>query len=238
MRRWALAVWGFALVVLTLNLARIPLTVFAFLGGALAIGVGLGTQTIIRNFISGLIVLMERQVRVGDIVEVDGITGTVTEVNLRSSTVHGFEGVEAILPNSMLLENRVTNWTRSDRKLRRIVKVGVAYGSPVREVAAILKECAERHGLVLKAPEPLVLFEEFGDSALVFGLYFWIEMNPGVSGTVIMSDLRFMIEKRFGESGIAMPYPQRDVHLDASRPLQVELTRGSAAASPSVSRSA
>jgi len=238
MRRWVLALWAFALVVLTLNLARIPLTVFAFLGGALAIGVGFGTQTIIRNFVSGLIVLMERQVRVGDIVEVDGITGTVTEVNLRSSTVLGFEGVEAILPNSMLLENRVTNWTRSDRKLRRIVKVGVAYGSPVREVAAILKECAERHGLVLKAPEPLVLFEEFGDSALVFGLYFWIEMNPGVSGTVIMSDLRFMIEKRFGESGIAMPYPQRDVHLDASRPLQVELTRGPAVPSPSASPSA
>jgi potassium efflux system protein len=224
MRRWALAVWGFALVVLTLNLARIPLTVFAFLGGALAIGVGFGTQTIIRNFISGLIVLMERQVRVGDIVEVDGITGTVTEVNLRSSTVHGFEGVEAILPNSMLLENRVTNWTRSDRKVRRTVKVGVAYGSPAREVASILKECAERHGLVLKAPEPLVLFDDFGDSALVFTLYFWIELNPGISGAVIMSDLRFMIEKRLAESGIALPYPQRDVHLDASRPLQVEVT--------------
>jgi small-conductance mechanosensitive channel len=223
-RRWVLALWGFVLVVLTLNLAHIPLTVFAFLGGALAIGVGFGTQTIIRNFISGLIVLMERQVRVGDIVEVDGMTGTVTEVNLRSSTVHGFDGVEAILPNSMLLENRVTNWTRSDRKVRRVVKVGVAYGSPVREVAALLKDCAERHGLVLKAPEPLVLLEDFGESALVFGLYFWIEMDPGISGSVIMSDLRFMIEKRFGESGIVVPYPQRDLHLDASRPLQVELT--------------
>jgi len=231
-RRWVLTLWGFVLVVLTLNLAHIPLTVFAFLGGALAIGVGFGTQTIIRNFISGLIVLMERQVRVGDIVEVDGMTGTVTEVNLRSSTVHGFEGVEAILPNSMLLENRVTNWTRSDRKLRRMVKVGVAYGSPVREVSAILKECAERHGLVLKAPEPLVLFEDFGDNALVFGLYFWIEMNPGVSGTVIMSDLRFMIEKRFGESGIVVPWPQRDVRLDASRPLQVELTARAAPPAP------
>ena len=228
-RRWVLALWGFVLVVLTLNLAHIPLTVFAFLGGALAIGVGFGTQTIIRNFISGLIVLMERQVRVGDIVEVDGMTGTVTEVNLRSSTVHGFDGVEAILPNSMLLENRVTNWTRSDRKVRRVVKVGVAYGSPVREVAALLKDCAERHGLVLKAPEPLVLLEDFGESALVFGLYFWIEIDPGISGSVIMSDLRFMIEKRFGESGIVVPYPQRDLHLDASRPLQVELTSRTAA---------
>jgi len=223
MRRWLLALCGFVLVVLTLNLAHIPLTVFAFLGGALAIGVGFGTQTIIRNFISGLIVLMERQVRVGDIVEVDGMTGKVTEVNLRSSTVHGFDGVEAILPNSTLLEQRVTNWTKSDRKVRRTVKVGVAYGSPVRDVAALMKECAERHGLVLKNPEPLVLFEDFGDNALVFGLYVWIEMNPASNSSVIMSDLRFMIERRFGESGIAVPYPQRDVHFDASRPLRVEL---------------
>jgi len=224
-RRWVLALWAFILIVLTLNLARIPLTVFAFLGGALAIGVGFGTQTIIKNFISGLILLMERQVRVGDTVEVDGMTGTVTEVNLRSSTLLGFDGVEAIIPNSTLLEQRVTNWTHSDRKLRRVVRVGVAYGSPVREVAAIMKECADRHGLVLKAPEPLVLFEDFGDNALQFALYFWIEMKPGINSLVIMSDLRFMLEKRFAESGIAVAYPQRDVHLDATRPLQVELHR-------------
>jgi len=87
-----------------------------------------------------------------------------------------------------------------------------------------MKECAERHGLVLKSPEPLVLLEDFGDSALVFGLYFWIEMGPGTNSSIIMSDLRFMIEKRLAESGIGMPYPQRDIHLDASRPLQVELT--------------
>jgi small-conductance mechanosensitive channel len=228
-RRWALALVAFALLVLTLNLAQIPLTVFAFLGGALAIGVGFGTQTIIKNFISGLILLMERQIRVGDIVDIDGTTGTVTEVNLRSSTIKSFDGIAAIVPNSTLLEGKVTNWTMSDPKVRRCVRVGVAYGSATDQVARRMMECAHRHGQVLKKPEPQVLFEDFADSNLVFALYFWIDLSTGASGTVVMSDLRFMIEKSFAEGGISMAFPQRDVHLDSARPLQVELTRGATA---------
>jgi small-conductance mechanosensitive channel len=229
-RRWGLALWAFVLLALTLNLARIPLTVFAFLGGALAIGIGFGTQTIIKNFISGLIVLMERQVQVGDIVDVDGVTGTVTEVNLRSSTVLGFDGVEAMIPNSSLLENKVTNWTHTDNRVRRVVKVGVAYGSPVRKVAELLLECMQRHGQVLKDPEPRVLFEDFGDSALVFAMYFWVEMRPSVSSLVVMSDLRFMVHRALEEAGITIPFPQRDVHLNAAGPLQVEVLPGGSAA--------
>jgi small-conductance mechanosensitive channel len=230
-KRWVLALSAFLLALLTLNLAHIPFTVFAFLGGALAIGVGFGTQTIIKNFISGMLVLMERQVQVGDIVEVDNVTGTVTEVNLRSSTVRGFDGVETIVPNSALIENKVTNWTRSDRKVRRVLKVGVAYGSPVREVADVLEECAKRHGLVLGDPAPLVIFEDFGDNALVFALYLWVDLGPTVNSLQVMSDLRFMIEKRFAESGIVVAYPQRDVHLDAATPLRVEMVAPPAAPS-------
>jgi potassium efflux system protein len=224
-RRWALSLVSFLLLVLTLNLAQIPLTVFAFLGGALVLGVGFGTQTIIKNFISGLILLMERQIRVGDIVDIDGTTGTVSEVNLRSSTIKSFDGIAAIVPNSTLLEGKVTNWTMSDPTVRRIVRVGVAYGSPTDEVARRMMECAQRHGLVVKSPEPQVLFEDFADNNLVFALYFWIDVKAGTSGQVVMSDLRFMIEKSFAEGGISMAFPQRDVHLDTTRPLQVELAR-------------
>ena len=224
-RRWALSLVAFLLLVLTLNLAQIPLTVFAFLGGALAIGVGFGTQTIIKNFISGLILLMERQIRVGDIVDIDGTTGTVSEVNLRSSTIKSFDGIAAIVPNSTLLEGKVTNWTMSDPKVRRVVRVGVAYGSPPDEVARRMMECAQRHGMVVKSPEPQVLFEDFAENNLVFALYFWIDVKAGTSGPVVMSDLRFMIEKSFAEGGISMAFPQRDVHLDTTRPLQVELAR-------------
>ena len=224
-RRWALTAVAALLALFTLNVARIPLTVFAFLGGALAIGVGFGTQTIIRNFISGLILLAERRIQIGDIIEVEGVTGTVTAVDLRSSTVLGFEGVETSVPNSVLLENKVTNWTQTDKRVRRAVKVGVAYGSPLREAAGVLEDCAKRHGVVLDDPAPLVVFEDFGADALVFALYFWVELRPGVNATQVASDLRFMIAKGLAEAGIAMPFPQRDLHFDAGAPLRVELAR-------------
>jgi small-conductance mechanosensitive channel len=225
-RRWVLTLIAILLLLLTLNVVRIPITVFAFLGGALAIGVGFGMQTMFKNFISGMILLMERSVQIGDIIEVEGTSGTVTAVDLRSSTMLGSDGTETIVPNSVLLENKVTNWTHSDRRVRRLVKVGVAYGSPAREVAELLEDCAKRHGLVLADPKPQVNFEDFGADALQFALYVWLELTPKVSATDVLSDLRFMIEKRLRDAGILMAYPQRDVHLDSSRPLRVEVVRG------------
>lgn len=224
-RRWGLAFAVILLLLLTLNLAKIPVTVFAFLGGALAIGAGFGTQTLIKNLVSGMVVLMERQIQVGDIVEVEGVSGTITEVNLRSSTVLTFDGTEAIIPNSVFVENSVTNWTHSDRKVRRVIKIGVAYGSPARQVADMLEECAKRHGLVIADPPPLVIFEDFADSSLLFALHIWLELRPNMSSLQVMSDLRFMIEKQFAEAGISIAYPQRDLHIDSARPLRIELVR-------------
>ncbi|HEX6017453.1 MAG TPA: mechanosensitive ion channel domain-containing protein [Burkholderiaceae bacterium] len=224
-RRWTMTAFGFVLLVLVLNLAQIPLTVFAFFGGALAIGVGFGTQTIIKNFISGLILLMERQVQVGDAVEIDGFSGTVAEINLRSSTIAGYDGVDAIVPNSTLLESRVSNWTMGNRRVRRVVRVGVAYGSPTRQVADLIRACAERHGEVLKQPPPQVLLEDFGDNALTFALFIWIDIRSGAGGPAITSDLRFMIEAALADAGISIAFPQRDIHLDTTRPLQVRIAR-------------
>ena len=212
-RRWLLAITAAVLAVLTLNVARIPLHVFAFMGGALAIGVGFGMQTIIKNLISGMIVLAERRIQIGDIVDVDGINGTVTTVDLRSTTVRSFDGLETMVPNSTLLENKVTNWTMSDRHVRRVVRVGVAYGTRMREAADLLEACARRHGNVLTDPAPYVLFEDFGDNAQMLALHFWVELGPRVSAALVASDLRFMIEKQFAENGIVIAYPQRDVHL-------------------------
>jgi small-conductance mechanosensitive channel len=165
-------------------------------------------------------------VQIGDIVEVDTVSGTVIAVDLRSSTIKGFDGTDTIVPNSVLLENKFTNWTRNDRNVRRIVKVGVAYGSPVRQVADILEECAKRHGLILDDPAPFAIFEDFGNDALVFSLYVWFEFQPNASLLVVLSDLRFMIERQFREAGIEIAFPQRDVHLDTTGPLRVELVRG------------
>jgi small-conductance mechanosensitive channel len=227
LRRWLLILAGFILAVVTLNLARIPLTVFAFMGGALAIGIGFGTQTLLRNFISGIIVLFERKVRVGDIVDVDGVQGVVTAVDVRSTTVRQFDGIETMVPNSLLLEQKVTNWTGESPTMRRVVKVGVAYGSPTRQVAEIMSSAAAEHGLVLKDPTPFVVFEDFGDNALMFALYFWVDLAKS-NGMQVQSDLRFMLERRFADAGISIAFPQRDVHLDSSRPLQVEVVGGAA----------
>lgn len=222
-RRWLMALTIFSLLVITLNLARIPLTVFAFLGGALAIGVGFGTQTIIKNFISGILILMERNMKVGDTVDVDGVVGRVVTVDMRASTILGFDGVETVIPNSTFLENKVTNWTHTNAKLRRNVRVGVAYGSQITRVRDVLNECAQAHELVLKNPPPEVLFEDFGDSSQVFAVYFWINFGPEVNPLQVASDLRFMIDQRFSEEKISIAFPQRDVHLDSSLPFRIEM---------------
>ena len=222
-RRWTVAVMSFALVLLTLNLARIPLSVFAFLGGALAIGVGFGTQTIIKNFISGMILLVERRVQIGDIIDIDGVHGTVTTVDLRSSTVRSGDGRETLVPNSVLLEHKVANWTLSDRKIQRSVRIGVAYGTPMRTAAEKIEDCAKRHGNVLSNPPPQVLFEEFTDSAQILTLYFWVEVSEKVSATQVASDLRFIIDKRLADEGIVIAAPQRELRVDPSRPIRVEM---------------
>lgn len=223
-RRWTMIALGVVLIVFVLNLARIPLTAFAFLGGALAIGIGFGTQTIIKNVISGIIILFERKIRVGDIIALGGMTGHVVAVDLRASTVRGFDGVEALVPNSNFLENQVINWTYTNPRIRREVRVGIAYGSPVRQAAEIIDGCAADHGQVLKDPAPEVFFEDFADSALLMVLVFWVELGENLVARRVDSDLRYAIEKRLAAAGISIPFPQRDVHLEVSQPLPVRVS--------------
>ena len=220
-RRWAMIVLGFALVVLILNLARIPLSVFAFAGGALAIGIGFGAQTIIKNFISGLILLFERKIRVGDIVELGGVTGHVTAVDLRAATVLGFDGVEALIPNANFIENQVVNWTYSNRLVRRELKLGVAYGTDVRLTETLLLAAAAEHRDVATDPMPEVFFEDFGDSALAVALVYWVELEDQTSARRVDSDLRHDIYARLVAAGITIPFPQREVQVTIRRPVPV-----------------
>jgi small-conductance mechanosensitive channel len=222
LRNWAMIVVGVFLAIGTLSLLKIPITVFAFFGGALAIGLGFGSQTLIKNFICGIIVLFERKIRVGDIVDVGGLAGTVTEINTRSSVLRGGDGKETLIPNSYFLDNRITNLTLSNRRVRRTLKVGVAYGSKPQDVSAALKDCVERHGLVLKDPAPVVTLDDFGDTALVFLIYFWTEFNDKTNGDVVASDIRFMIEKRFAELEIKLAAAERDMLVRMGQPLQME----------------
>jgi potassium-dependent mechanosensitive channel len=232
LRRWTRIAMGIVLALITLHLLKIPLTAFAFLGGALAIGIGFGTQTLFKNFISGILVLFERKVRVGDILDVDGVAGTVTSIDTRSSMIRTFDGVEIILPNSLLLENKVTNWTHDTPVVRRVVRVGVAYGSPLRQVSTLLSECAAEHGVIVKTPEPQVILEDFGPDSLVFALYYWIDLRGKTGAMVVGSDLRFMIEKRLTEAGISIAFPQREIHLSADKPLRVEVAESLSSSTP------
>ncbi|MDD2743260.1 MAG: mechanosensitive ion channel [Rhodocyclaceae bacterium] len=222
-RRWVMILLAIGLIIFVLNLARIPLTVFAFMGGALAIGVGFGTQTIIKNFISGIIILFERKIRVGDIIELGGMVGHVTAVDLRATTVRGFDGVEALVPNSNFLENQVVNWTYSNHQIRRELRIGVAYGADTRATEQLLLNAAVNHQNVLKSPAPEVFFEDFADSALMMVLVFWVELGPNLVARRVDSELRHIIYRQLAEAGIAIPYPQRDVHLDLALPLPVAI---------------
>ena len=202
---------------------KIPLTIFAFLGGALAIGIGFGAQNLINNFISGIILLLERPIRVGDIVEIDGTRGKVTSIGARCSEIKCFGGIDMLVPNSSFLEKNVVNWTHSDNLLRLSVTVGVAYGSPTEKVSDLISDALKEHEKILKFPEPVILFEEFGDSSLVFTVYFWIEILSQMDFRIVASDLRHILDKRLREAGITIAFPQRDVHFDHPRPIQIQL---------------
>jgi len=208
-----------------LRLLNIPLTAFTVAGGALAIGVGFGSQNIVNNFISGLIIMMERPIKVGDIVELEATYGRVELIGARSTWIKTFDNIHIIVPNSSFLEKNVVNWTHSDDVVRTFVDVGVAYGSPTRDVDRLIRRVLTEHGKILKRPLPSVLFTDFGDSSLNFRAYFWVQIREMMERRRVESDVRFRIDNLFREAGIEIAFPQRDVHLDVSEPLPVRLLR-------------
>jgi small-conductance mechanosensitive channel len=204
------------LLITMLDLLNVPLTAFAFVSGAVAIGVGFGAQNIINNFISGWILMWERPIRIGDYLEVGEHNGTVEAINTRSTRIRRTDGVHMLIPNSALLENTVVNWTLVDRLTRTRVRVGVAYGSPVKLVSELILQATTEQEAVLKEPRPVVIFEDFGDNSLVFDVYLWIEATAERDLRVIRSNIRFRIDELFNENSIVIAFPQRDVHLDGS----------------------
>ena len=204
------------LAITALDLLNVPLTAFAFVSGAIAIGVGFGAQNIINNFISGWILMWERPIRIGDYLEVGGSTGTVESIDTRSTRIRRPDGVHMLVPNSALLENTVVNWTLIDYLTRTVVRVGVAYGSSVKQVAELIKQATTEQEAVLKEPVPSVVFEDFGDSALIFDVYFWVNATAERNLRVIRSDIRFRISELFDANEIVIAYPQQDVHIDGN----------------------
>ena len=183
----------------------------ALIAGALSVGIGLGLQNVVNNFVSGIIILFERPIKVGDWVSINGEEGRVKQINIRATEVETFRKTSLIIPNANLLSTTVTNLTHSDNSSRMSINVGVAYGSDTRRVAEILLECAENHKRVLKKPAPSVIFKDFGPSSLDFELRCYT--SDIWTGWIIPSDLRFEIDRRFREEGIEIPFPQQTITL-------------------------
>ena len=210
-------------VLFVLSFLGIPITIFTVLSGALAIGVGFGSQNIVNNFMSGMILMMEQPIRIGDLVEVDGLYGLIEDIGPRSTRVKAANNTHIVVPNSSFLEKNVLNWTLSDSVVRGTVRVGVAYGSPVKRVEDLMYKVAQNTDLVLKHPAPVVIFEDFGDNSLVFDLYFYAQIKNVLELKKISSQIRFQIDEEFNREGIVIAFPQRDVHLDQLKPFKVEL---------------
>ena len=207
------------------------LTIFA---GAVGIGIGFGLQNIASNFISGLVILAERPIAIGDRVEVAGITGQVQQIRARSTVIVTNDNIAMIVPNSKFIDSPVTNWTYSDPRVRFRIPVGVAYGSDVNKVRAALIAAGKSNPQVLADPSPSVFLTKFGDSSIDFELIVWsTEMSHRPSR--FKSDLNFAIEKELREAGIEIPFPQRDLHIRSGlegATAKVEELKGSASRAP------
>lgn len=217
----------FSMIVLVclsiLTYLGIPLATFAFISGAVAIGFGFGAKTIIENFLSGWILMSERPIRIGDIIEMEGFLGTVIVIGNRSTQIRRNDGAHIIVPNSQVLESRLVNWTLNDPFIRTSVRVGVAYGSDVELVKQLLLQALEQHDLVQESPESVIVFEDFGDSALIFDAFFWVSVQTGKELRLVRGEIRFLIEKIFRENNVVISFPQRDVHLNLTDPNQLDV---------------
>lgn len=192
----------------------LELSQLALIFGALSVGIGFGLQTVVNNFVSGLILLMHRPIKAGDWIVVGQHQGYVKKINVVATEIQTFDNAEVIVPNSQLVASEVMNWTHKSTVARVIVAVGVSYDSDPQQVREVLLKCADDHDDVLRMPTPVVLFLDFGDSALNFELRFFIRQADYM--LAIGSEMRFAIIAAFREAGISIPYPQRDVHVKTS----------------------
>lgn len=203
------------------NLFHLSLTQFSVVSGALAVGLGFGSQALISNFISGLILLVERPVSTGDVIELDGRQVTVERIGARSTIVRSGDNTHIVVPNSQLLDRSVINWTLSDDIVRRKIAVGVVHGTPTREVDRVLREVLRGHEQVLPEPAPRVMFIEFGDNALRFEAIFWSHVGDFVE---VENEVRHRIATALAEAGITLANPSHDVNLHSAAPLSIAVT--------------
>jgi potassium efflux system protein len=206
---------------LVLNTIGAQWSQLQWLVAALGVGIGFGLQEIVANFISGLIILFERPIRVGDVVSVGDTDGVVTKIRIRATTIRNWDRKELLVPNKEFVTGRLLNWSLSDRTTRIVIVVGVAYGSDVEKALTLMREAAEEHEQVLDEPAPVLSFEGFGDNSLTLILRAYLSSIDFRTSTI--TDLHKAINRKFEQAGIGIAFPQRDLHLDTREPLRVSL---------------
>jgi small-conductance mechanosensitive channel len=205
------------------QLVGVDLSSLAIIAASVGVGVGFGLQNIINNFVSGIIILAERPISIGDRIEVAGVAGRVTKIQLRSTTVVTNDNITMIVPNADFISNTVTNWSHGDPKVRIRVPVGVAYGSDLKLLQQLLLEAAGEHPKALRDPSPVVLFNEFGDNSLNFELGVWTQ-EMTAAPIHFTSEMNFIIEQKLRENDIEIPFPQRDLHVRSGLPAAAEVS--------------
>jgi small-conductance mechanosensitive channel len=203
------------------QLVGVDLSSLAIIAASLGVGIGFGLQNIINNLVSGIIILAERPISIGDRIEVAGVAGRVTKIQLRSTTVVTNDNITMIVPNADFISNTVTNWSHGDPKVRIRVPVGVAYGSDLKLLQRLLLEAAAEHPKALRDPSPVVLFTEFGDSSLNFELGVWTQ-EMTATPIHFTSEMNFIIDQKLRENDIEIPFPQRDLHVRSGLPAAAE----------------
>jgi len=196
---------------------------FQWIFAALGVGIGFGLQEIVANFISGLIILFERPIRVGDMVTVGDISGTVTRIQIRATTIRDFDKKELLVPNKEFITSRLLNWSLSDTVTRLLLPVGIAYGSDVKLAMKLMLEATNENEKIIHDPAPTITFDSFGDNALTITARVYID-NLDHRVTAI-SELHNAINEKFNNAGIVIAFPQRDVHLDTSKPLEIRINK-------------
>lgn len=214
-------------VIAALDMMGLNITTFAFLGGAIAIGLGFGAQNILNNFISGVILMVEQPIRIGDLIEIDGDdVGNVERIHARFTRVRRTDGIDVLVPNSKLLEETVVNWTLTDDLVRTSVVVGVIYGSPTDLVRDLIQQVVDDNKKIVDKPNPpIIIFDEFGDNALNFEVFFWTHARSVMQLREVRSEVRYHIDALFRENDLVIAFPQRDVHLDTVKPLEVRMVK-------------
>lgn len=198
-------------IVVILESLGLNMTILTASSAALFVGIGLGLQQVFKDMFAGVILLFTGTIRIGDVIEIEHIVAKVTSIGFRTSTVITRDDIDMIIPNSIIISEKVINWSYNNDKTRFSLKVGVAYGSDVELVRKVLLQVANDNPEVSKEPQPFVRFTDFGESSLDFQLLFWSKNMYRIEN--VLSDLRFSIDRHFRENHITIPFPQRDVHM-------------------------